>query len=136
MDVLNTDQRHINMSRIRSKNTKPEMFIRHILWHEGYRYRLHYKKLPGKPDIVFPRKRKVIFVNGCFWHRHNCEAFKLPETNKIFWEKKIGSNVIRDNRNRQDLLNAGWSYLDIWTCEISKKNSDNLKAKLIRFLEE
>jgi len=133
MDVLSPEQRSHNMSRIRGKNTKPEMLIRKWLWAQGYRYRLHEKSLPGSPDIVFVQQRKVIFVHGCFWHKHDCSCFHWPETNENFWKKKIKENYLRDQRNYQILIAEGWEYLVIWTCEIKKELSQILD-KLVEFL--
>ena len=135
MDVHTPEKRSFNMSRIRDRNTKPEIKLRKILWNRGYRYRVHYKRLPGKPDIVFPGRKKVIFVHGCFWHRHSCKDFKWPSTNKEFWRKKITDNVSRDSRNSEALLKKGWQYLVVWECEINNKNYDRLLAKIIAFLD-
>lgn len=126
--------RSYNMSRIRSKNTKPEILVRKWLWSKGYRYKLHRKELPGKPDIVFSGRKKVIFINGCFWHRHDCRYFKLPDTNTKFWKQKIGSNVDRDNNNYASLADAGWRYLVIWECETKEKNLNNLRIRIEKFL--
>jgi DNA mismatch endonuclease, patch repair protein len=104
------------MSRIRSGDTKPELLVRKWLWSRGYRYRLHYRGLPGKPDIVFRGRKKVIFVNGCFWHRHDCKYFKWPESNAEFWKQKIEGNVLRDEANLKLLIASGWAYLLLWEC--------------------
>lgn len=130
MDVHTPDQRSYNMSKIGSKNTKPELLIRKLLWESGYRYRLHVKKLPGNPDIVFRNRKKVIFVNGCFWHNHKCKYFKWPESNKKFWRKKIEENVHRDNKNFSSLTTNGWSYLVIWECTFRSIRKANLAEKL------
>jgi DNA mismatch endonuclease (patch repair protein) len=135
MDVHTPQQRSFNMSRIKRGNTKPEEKLRKLLWNNGFRYRLHYKKLPGKPDIVFPSRKKVIFVNGCFWHKHNCRYFKWPQTNTEFWEEKITANVTRDNKNYNALTELGWCYLIIWECEIKTKDTEPVLAKLLSFLE-
>jgi DNA mismatch endonuclease (patch repair protein) len=124
------------MSRIKGKNTKPEETVRKLLWHNGYRYRIHYKKLPGKPDIVFAGRKKVIFVNGCFWHRHNCRYFQWPKTREEFWRKKIGDTVKRDQRNYRDLFSLGWEYLVIWECEIRNLSELELVEKAVRFLDD
>jgi len=123
MDVHSPEQRSYNMSRIKGKNTKPELLVRKWLWSRGYRYRLHRKDLPGKPDIVFPRQRKAVFVHGCFWHKHDCRYFKWPRTNREFWKKKINENVRRDQKNYQDLIADGWNYFIVWECEIKNKSS-------------
>lgn len=134
MDVHSPTQRSFNMSRVKDKNTRPEKIIRQLLWSNGYRYRLHYKNLPGKPDIVFPGRKKTFFVHGCFWHMHNCRYFKWPKTNIEFWEKKIVDNVARDNRNCDLLAESGWRFLIIWECETKVKNFDELWNKIEAFL--
>jgi DNA mismatch endonuclease (patch repair protein) len=135
MDVLTPEQRHYNMSRIHSKNTKPEIIVRKWLWKNGYRYRLHRKDLPGKPDIVFAKYKNIIFIHGCFWHRHNCKYGQKPKSNNIFWNKKLGDNVKRDNKNLKELLKTGWQVLVIWECEIMKWNSE-LEFKIHSFLRD
>lgn len=133
MDVHSPEQRSYNMSMIKCKNTKPELLVRKWLWAQGYRYRLHRKDLPGKPDIVFPKIKKVIFVHGCFWHKHNCKYFRLPKTNTDFWEEKISENVRRDQQHYQALIAGGWDYFIIWGCELKTKSADifdNLKLFL------
>jgi len=122
------------MSRIMGKNTLPEGIIRKILWRNGYRYRLHRKDLPGKPDIVFPGRMKAIFVNGCFWHMHGCRYFKWPKTNAEFWKTKIKGNAARDRKNYKSLSVAGWGYLVIWECETKAKSRQRLLVKIERFL--
>jgi DNA mismatch endonuclease (patch repair protein) len=124
------------MSKVRGKNTTPEMVLRHWLWSEGYRYRLYSKKLPGKPDIVFPGRKKVIFVHGCFWHKHKCDHFTWPKTNVEFWERKINGNLHRDRINRKQLRKFGWKSLIVWECELKKGVSQHLQKKIIRFLDE
>jgi DNA mismatch endonuclease (patch repair protein) len=126
--------RSYNMSRIRGKNTKPEILVRKWLWSKGYRYKLHRNELPGKPDIVFPGRKKAIFINGCFWHRHDCRYFKYPGTNIEFWKQKIGSNLDRDNNNYVSLADVGWSYLIIWECETKERSLDNLWIRIEKFL--
>jgi DNA mismatch endonuclease (patch repair protein) len=122
------------MSRVKNKNTSSEIRIRKWLWTCGYRYRLHYN-LPGKPDIVFPHRKKAIFINGCFWHKHDCKYFSYPATNIEFWIKKINSNVKRDQDNYRKLKNLGWDILIIWTCELKPKVINSLCLKLINFVE-
>jgi DNA mismatch endonuclease (patch repair protein) len=134
MDVHTPEKRSYNMSRIEGKNTKPEIMVRKWLWSKGYRYKLYNKVLPGKPDIVFPGRKKVIFIHGCFWHRHDCRYFKWPETNIEFWKQKIGSTVDRDNKNYALLSDAGWCYLVIWECETKEKDPENLLRKIEAFL--
>lgn len=134
MDVHSPTQRSYNMSRIKGKNTKPEEIIRQLLWSHGYRYRLHSKDLPGKPDIVFPGRRKILFIHGCFWHKHDCCHFKWPETNAEFWEKKITDNVARDSRNYGLLTESSWKYLVIWECETKTTSFDELWNKIETFM--
>jgi len=122
------------MSRIKGKNTKPEMLVRKWLWANGYRYRLHRKDLPGKPDIVFAGRKKAIFIHGCFWHKHECRYFKWPRTNEEFWIKKINESVTRDQKNYVDLIGGGWSYIIIWECEL-KMNFSEILNKLKIFIE-
>ncbi len=133
MDIHSPEQRSYNMSRIKDKNTKPELLVRKWLWSQGYRYLLHRNDLPGKPDIVFPRKRKVIFVNGCFWHKHDCRYFKWPRTNQEFWKKKINENVRRDQKNYKDLIADGWNYFIIWECKL-KEARHEIFVKLEKFI--
>lgn len=134
MDVHTPAQRSFNMIRIKSKNTLPEGIIRKLIWSNGYRYRLHGKDLPGKPDIVFRGRKKAIFVNGCFWHMHGCRYFKWPKTNREFWKQKIKSNARRDKKNYKSLLVAGWSYIVIWECETKVKNFQSLWMKIEEFI--
>jgi DNA mismatch endonuclease (patch repair protein) len=117
-DVHTPERRSKNMQAIRHKDTKPEIFVRHRLHGRGFRFRLHVKDLPGKPDIVLPKYKAAIFVNGCFWHGHKCYLFKLPHSRQEFWLKKIDSNRARDERNRQTLKEAGWRTLIVWECAI------------------
>lgn len=136
MDRHTKKQRSYNMSRIKGKDTKPEILLRKWLWANGYRYRLHRKDLPGKPDIVFPGRRKVIFVHGCFWHRHDCRYFKWPKTNVDFWQEKISGNVSRDHRNIAELKKMGWQTLVIWECEIKPTLSNSVTDQIDSFLSE
>ncbi len=118
-DVHNKEIRSYNMSRIRSKNTQPEIQLRRVLHANGFRFRLHYKDLPGSPDIVLPKYRTVIFVHGCFWHNHkNCRFAKFPATNKTYWTPKLLNNIKRDDKNRLALKKAGWKVIRIWTCRL------------------
>ncbi len=135
MDVHSRKQRSYNMSQIKGKDTKPEMIVRKWLWNNGYRYRLHRKDLPGKPDIVFPGRKKAIFVNGCFWHKHDCKYFKWPKSNKEFWHQKIEGNVKRDAENYSKLVSAGWEYLIIWECELKKPDLTPQWDKIKKFLD-
>lgn len=134
MDVLTTEQRQRCMSSIRGKNSTSEILVRRLVYSLGYRYRLHFKGLPGRPDLVFPGQRKVIFVHGCFWHRHQCKKGQsLPAKNREFWQKKLSDNVERDRRNYEALHQIGWQTLVVWECEI--KNVKRLREQLIRYLE-
>ena len=116
MDVLTPEQRRRNMSRIRGRDTKPELVLRRALHAAGQRFRLHVPRLPGRPDLVFPRYRPVILVHGCFWHGHDCPLFRLPGTRADFWAAKIATNRERDRRNLEALQAAGWRALTVWEC--------------------
>lgn len=119
VDVLTPEQRHRNMSRIRGKDTTPELKLRSMLHRAGYRFRLHYPRLPGRPDIVLPKYRTVVFVHGCFWHRHEgCKYATEPKTRPEFWKKKFSDTVERDSRNRKEISEAGWQVITIWECEL------------------
>jgi DNA mismatch endonuclease (patch repair protein) len=134
-DVLTQEQRRLNMSRIRGKNTRPELIVRSIVHRMGYRYALHKKSLPGKPDLVFSRRRKIIFLNGCFFHMHNCRYGRVkPSTNTEFWETKRLSNVTRDKKNLLALKNAGWQVLTIWECWTKPAKIGELPDVLRTFL--
>lgn len=130
-DHFTPTQRHLVMSHIRSRNTKPELKVRKWLWSHGYRYRLNVKGVPGRPDIVMRRYRTAIFVNGCFWHGHEgCEKFKMPKTNVEFWEAKIRRNRERDCQNYQILKENGWQVLVLWECELTKKSFEATMQKV------
>lgn len=136
-DVHTPEQRSYNMSRIRGKDTKPEELVRKYLFSQGFRYRKNDARLPGKPDIVLPKYRTVIFVNGCFWHAHEgCKYFVWPKNNADCWKKKIESNVKRDVKNYQLLRDLGWKVLTIWECELKKdcfsKNMSRLEQQLTK----
>jgi len=133
-DIFTREERSRIMSRIRGTNTKPEMAVRKRLYSMGYRYRLHYSELPGKPDIVLPKHKKAIFVHGCFWHSHlNCRRASVPSSNKAFWKRKLLGNARRDRQNYRRLNALGWSYKVVWQCEIP--NGNRLLLKLINYLE-
>lgn len=126
MDRVSKEQRSKNMQRIRSVNTEPEIIVRKALFNLGYRFRLHSTKLSGKPDIVLPKHKLAIFVNGCFWHRHqNCKQASKPKTNSEFWEKKLLANVKRDKNNIEKVKEAGWKVLVVWECELKKEIDEN-----------
>ena len=119
MDTLTKEKRSWNMSRIKSKDTAPEMRVRSVLHRTGYRFQLHMKDLPGKPDIVLPKYKTVIFVHGCFWHRHKgCKYAYMPKTKIEFWEKKFSENISRDQRTEKVLKAMGWQVIILWECEI------------------
>jgi DNA mismatch endonuclease (patch repair protein) len=135
-DVHDKATRSYNMSRIKGKNTKPEMLVRKFLHANGFRYRLHVKDLPGKPDIVLPKYKTVIFVHGCFWHGHeNCKYAQLPSTNREFWEKKINRNIELDILNGYKLLEAGWRTINLWQCDL-RKNQTEVMESLLRQLKK
>src|SRR5580704_5522506 len=129
---MSPDARSALMSRIRGRNTKPELAVRSLLHKMGFRFRLHDRSLPGCPDVVFGRRKSVIFVHGCFWHRHNCGKAYLPKTRRAFWRKKFLGNVTRDKRNLLKLKAEGWKTMVIWECEI--RHSSHLVKRLLRFL--
>ena len=121
MDSFSKEERSRIMSRIRSFDTKPEVAVRKYLFSKGLRYRKNVATLPGKPDLVFPKYKTVVFIHGCFWHGHNCKAADLPETRREFWEKKIEGNKSRDKENVLALQSLGWKILTVWQCEIKNK---------------
>ena len=122
--------RSMNMSHIRSTDSKPEEVVRKYLFSQGFRYRKNDKRLPGKPDIVLPKYKTVIFVNGCFWHKHDCPRFVWPASNQEYWIPKILRNVERDKENYTTLENKGWRVLVVWECELKKKVIDDTLEKL------
>lgn len=124
-DVHSKQVRSYNMSRIRGKDTTPEILVRKFLYSKGLRYRLHDRSLPGRPDIVFRERRVVIFIQGCFWHGHRgCKYFTIPKTRTEWWTKKILSNRARDGRNMEKLIKSGWRVIEIFECELKKNNTD------------
>jgi len=123
------------MRAVKSENTTPEMIVRRLVHKLGYRYRLHQKDLPGRPDLVFSSRRKIVLVNGCFWHGHNCaRGARRPKENSDYWQTKIERNVERDARNLEALQDAGWQVLTVWECETPKGKRDTLESKLKTFL--
>lgn len=133
MDIWNKEKRSECMSRIRSKNTKPELALRKALFARGFRYRVNDKKLPGKPDIVLPKYKTVIFIHGCFWHGHaGCKYAYTPKTNTKFWIDKIISNAERDKVNAERLTVLGWNVLTVWECEIRHTHKQNLTPLIDR----
>jgi DNA mismatch endonuclease (patch repair protein) len=133
-DTLTPEQRSERMSRIRSRDTKIEIQLRKALFKLGYRFRVNYPRLPGKPDIAFPGRRKVIFINGCLWHAHDCGRYKAPKSNTSFWEAKIGANVDRDQRNLRELKSLGWEVITVWECEM--RDLDAVVTRVVSFLEK
>lgn len=137
VDKLTPARRSKNMAAIRSKDMLPELAVRRWLFARGYRYRIHGKGLPGRPDLVFPARKLVIFVHGCFWHQHDdplCLDGRRPKSRQDYWDEKLSSNIARDQRNRTELENAGWRVLVIWECET--KSMDKLGPKLLQSLAE
>lgn len=133
MDTLTPEDRSALMSRIRSKNTKPELIVRSLLHRLGYRFRIHRSDLPGRPDIVLPKHGKVILVQGCFWHGHCCRIASTPKSNQGYWIPKIQATRARDVRNIQALRDIGWVVLELWECEICK--APNLISKIQQFMQ-
>lgn len=135
MDSISSNERSRIMSLVKGKNTRPEMVVRRLVHGLGFRYRLHDTKLPGKPDLVFSRKRKIIFVHGCFWHRHkDCALARIPKSNQEFWLAKLEGNRLRDEINIRKLHEAGWDTLVIWECELRDQNK--LSQRLRSFLSD
>lgn len=137
-DRLTTSSRSELMSRIRARNTKPELLVRKIIHSAGFRYRLHAKGVPGRPDIALSPRAKLIFVNGCFWHGHDCRGTRLPKSNRKFWRDKIKRNKARDVRNLTECCQLGWSCLVIWECALRGKgrlSEERLSREIITWLE-
>lgn len=135
-DIFSQTKRSDIMSKISSKDTKPEILVRKFLFSKGFRYRINVKTLPGKPDIVLPKYKTIIFVNGCFWHGHNCKKGKLPSSNTDFWKEKISNNKSRDAKNSDLLVKLGWKVIIIWQCEISKiDNRTKIQIKIQRLVK-
>jgi DNA mismatch endonuclease (patch repair protein) len=137
VDTLTTKERSLRMSRIKAANTGPEMTVRRMVHAMGFRYRLHLRSLPGTPDLVFPRLRKVVFVHGCFWHQHqkaSCKLARTPKSRLDFWEPKLEANRVRDSKNRRLLKKNDWRVLEIWECEL--KNLRTVERRLRYFLED
>lgn len=133
-DSLTPERRSENMRRIRSSDTKPELMVRRLVYSMGYRYRLHAKELPGKPDLVFRNRKAVIFVHGCFWHLHSgCREGRIPSSNAQYWEEKLLRNALRDQQYQKELIVQGWRVLIIWECETDDPKS--LYQRLREFLD-
>jgi DNA mismatch endonuclease (patch repair protein) len=136
-DTLTQEERSLRMSLVRARDTKPEQHIRSLLHRSGYRYRLYVRELPGTPDLVFPSRRKVIFVHGCFWHRHKCKlGDRLPKSHVMFWQTKLEANRRRDARNRRRLKKEGWGLIVVWECQIQGWSDDRILKKLISFIDK
>jgi DNA mismatch endonuclease (patch repair protein) len=134
MDVHNTATRSFNMSRIKAKDTKPELLVRRFLFAQGFRYRLHVKTLPGKPDIVLPKYKTVIFIHGCFFHGHEgCRYFKVPATRTEWWLDKIEGNKRRDFEAEQKLTELGWKVITVWECELKNRTIEETLKRLKEF---
>ena|SRR3989339_884645 len=132
-DVYPIEKRSWIMSRVKGRDTQPEVLARSLVHRMGFRFRIHRRELPGNPDIVLPRHKKLIFIHGCFWHGHTgCSRSKRPTTNKNFWNNKLNSNIKRDRKNYKELQRIGWKVLVVWGCET--KSSELLLRKLERFL--
>lgn len=129
-DVVSPEKRSRMMSGIKGKNTKPELVIRKGLFKKGFRYRLHRKDIPGKPDLVLTKYNAVIFVNGCFWHQHDCHLFKWPKQNRDFWEEKLNKNLERDIRNHDKVAQMGWRICTIWECAVKGRTTDQIELLL------
>ena len=129
-DTKTPEERSRNMSRIKSENTKPENIVRKYLFKHGFRYRKNDKRYPGKPDIVLPKYHTVIFVNGCFWHMHNCSRGRMPLSNQSYWVPKIKRNIERDKNNIMTLESMGWKVIVIWECELKNKIAEERLQKL------
>ncbi|MDH4162907.1 MAG: DNA mismatch endonuclease Vsr [Nitrospirota bacterium] len=137
MDTLSKSERSKRMSLIKGRDTKPELIVRRLIFSLGYRYRLHRRDLPGKPDIAFPSKSKAIFIHGCFWHRHrraSCKLARLPKSKLDFWLPKLSSNELRDKTKQTALRRLGWKVLVIWECELA--NVNKLINKIVDFLNQ
>jgi DNA mismatch endonuclease (patch repair protein) len=134
MDTLSPEMRSAQMAKIRSKDTSPELAVRRMVHRMGFRYRLHVGSLPGKPDLVFPAKRKAIFVHGCFWHRHGaiCPLSRMPKSRIEFWQAKLAQNKKRDEKTRRKLRAAGWRTMVVWECQL--KHPETLEKRLLKFL--
>lgn len=134
-DVHTNTQRSYNMSRIKGKNTKPEMLVRKFLHTQGFRYKLHDKTLPGKPDLVLPKYKTVIFIHGCFWHGHrNCKYFTIPKTRTEWWTEKINKNIANDVKAVKLLKKEGWKIITVWECKLKPAKQENTLAALLKKL--
>lgn len=135
-DTFTRSERSRIMAAVKSKDTTPELRIRRLVHSLGYRYRLQVRSLPGTPDLVFPRLRKIIDVNGCFWHMHSCGRCRIPSSRRDYWIAKIERNAARDKRTRRELRKLGWEVLVIWECQIKPSREDWLRRRLVAFLDK
>lgn len=133
-DTVSKQDRSRIMAAVKSKDTTPELFVRRLVHSLGYRYRLHVNSLPGTPDLVFPRLRKIINVNGCFWHMHGCPRCRVPSSRHDYWLAKMQRNAARDKRTRRQLRQRGWQVMVVWECQTRPRCSDQLRARIIAFL--
>jgi DNA mismatch endonuclease, patch repair protein len=135
-DVHEPETRSYNMSQISGKDTKPEMIVRKFLHANGFRYRLHVKDLPGKPDLVLPKYNSVIFVHGCFWHAHEgCKFFKIPQTRTEWWREKLFGNKLRDEKRISELKDIGWNVIAVWECELKPEKKEKTLIRIVEELE-
>lgn len=136
-DNMTREERSKQMALVKNKNTKPEVELKHLFWKLGYHYRYsNWSKLPGKPDLVFVKRKKVVFLHGCFWHRHpGCSNTRLPKSNVEFWEKKLSQNVFHDREVYKQLTQLGWECLIIWECEMKKSNRTSLEKRIHLFMD-
>ncbi|TDP46462.1 T/G mismatch-specific endonuclease [Aminicella lysinilytica] len=132
LDDHTLEQRSYNMSKIKRKDTKPELIVRKYLFSKGLRYRIDDKRYPGRPDLVLPKYKTVIYVNGCFWHHHNCKYFVWPKSNIEYWREKIEKNVSRDTLNYNKMKDMGWSVIIIWECQLKKDKREETLDELFR----
>ena len=126
-DFLSPDARSSLMSKVRSGDTRPELYVRRAVWSEGFRYRLHVRKLPGAPDLVLTKYRLAVFVHGCFWHQHSCSRAKRPVSNRGYWDRKLDGNMVRDAQSRARLEKLGWSVATVWECDLKTGTEGLLK---------
>ena len=133
-DTFTTSERSRIMAAVKGKDTTPEMLVRRLVHGLGFRYRLHVRSLPGCPDLVFPRLRKIINVSGCFWHMHGCGRCRIPASRRGYWVAKLERNAARDRRTRRALRRLGWQVLVVWECQTTTARRERLRARLVRFL--
>src|SRR5262245_41338734 len=134
-DTFTKAERSRIMAAVKSRNTSPELSVRRLLRSMGYSFRPHVRALPGTPDMVFPRLRKVIDVRGCFWHMHNCSRCRVPSSKRSYWIAKMRRNAARDKRTHRKLIRTGWRVLVLWECRINPTNEESLRVKILAFLE-